>query len=150
MLTVQTTLKQIVAVLVFMSACTLGNGREVQFVNSNVIVTFRNQCSLKDSQSQSRGCADEMQLSARPLSLIVFFATEQRALARAKAHPHFMVVRILTPDAKRANKYQATKHPGPKLADIPNNATTVSERWCNDAYLVVNAHGIVQRSRLPN
>lgn len=40
-----------------------------------------------------------------------FFATKQKARAWAKAHPHFMEVRILTSDTKRDSKYAATKNP---------------------------------------
>jgi 3D (Asp-Asp-Asp) domain-containing protein len=40
-----------------------------------------------------------------------FFDTKQEALAWAKAHPHFMTVRIATPSIKQATKLVATKDP---------------------------------------
>src|SRR5438309_1126125 len=47
-----------------------------------------------------------------------FFDTKQRALAWAKAHSHFMTVRILTPGTKRGTKLLATKNPRSSPANI--------------------------------
>ena len=49
-----------------------------------------------------------------------FFDTKQEALAWSKAHPHFMTVQILTPDAKRENVATA-EDPG---SPPPNVAST--------------------------
>jgi hypothetical protein len=40
-----------------------------------------------------------------------FFDTKQKALAWAKAHPHFMTVQIVSPTIKQAAKRVATKDP---------------------------------------
>jgi len=40
-----------------------------------------------------------------------FFDTKKKALAWAKAHPHFMTVRILTSGTKQGAKLVVTKHP---------------------------------------
>jgi 3D (Asp-Asp-Asp) domain-containing protein len=40
-----------------------------------------------------------------------FFETKQKALAWAKAHPHFMTVQILTPGTEQGTKLLATKNP---------------------------------------
>jgi hypothetical protein len=42
-----------------------------------------------------------------------FFDTKHEALAWSKAHPHFMTVRILTPDATQ-RKITTTEEPGPR------------------------------------
>jgi len=46
-----------------------------------------------------------------------FFDTKRKALAWAKAHPHFMTVRILTPGAKQA-KVASTEDPGSSPPNI--------------------------------
>jgi hypothetical protein len=38
-----------------------------------------------------------------------FFDTKQKALAWAKAHPHFMMVRILTPSPKQGTKLRSER-----------------------------------------
>jgi 3D (Asp-Asp-Asp) domain-containing protein len=53
-----------------------------------------------------------------------FFDTKQKALAWAKAHPHFMTVRILTPDTKQATKLVAAKNPSSSPRNIVSSATT--------------------------
>src|SRR5436305_13965167 len=50
-----------------------------------------------------------------------FFDTRQRSLAWAKAHSHFMTVRILTPDTKRATKLVVTKSPKLSPANIASS-----------------------------
>ena len=79
-----------------------------------------------------------------------FFATKQKALAWAKAHPHFMMVRILTPDSKQDSKCAATKHPGSPLPNVASGATTTSEGRPNDVQLGLNPPRAVQTSPLPN
>src|SRR5438094_7015791 len=49
-----------------------------------------------------------------------FFDTKQRALAWAKAHPHFMTVRILTPGAKQG-KVATAEDPGSWSPNIASN-----------------------------
>src|SRR5213080_3783656 len=61
-----------------------------------------------------------------------FFDTKQKALAWAKAHSHFMTVRILTPGTKRGTKLLATKNPRSSPANIASSATTSSEGRPND------------------
>src|SRR5437016_10854923 len=46
-----------------------------------------------------------------------FFDTKREALAWAKAHPHFMTVRILTPGAKQA-KVASAENPGSSPPNI--------------------------------
>jgi len=54
-----------------------------------------------------------------------FFATKKKALAWAKAHPHFMTGRILTP----GNELVATKNPSSSSGSIASGAkTSWSER----------------------
>ena len=72
-----------------------------------------------------------------------FFDTKQRALAWAKAHSHFMTVRILTPGTKRGTKLLATKNPRSPPANIASSATTSSEGRPNDFQPVLNAHWTV-------
>ena len=71
-----------------------------------------------------------------------FFDTKQRALAWAKAHSHFMTVRILTPGTKRGTKLLATKNPRSSPANIASSATTSSEGRPND-FQPVNPHWTV-------
>lgn len=79
-----------------------------------------------------------------------FFATKQKALAWAIAHPHFMMVRILTPDSKQDSKFAATKHPGSALPNVASDATTALEGRSNDVQLGLNPHRAGQTSPLPN
>ena len=72
-----------------------------------------------------------------------FFDTKQRALAWAKAHSHFMTVRILTPGTKRGTKLLATKNPRSSPANIASSATTSSEGRPNDFQPVLNPHWTV-------
>src|SRR6266704_561433 len=53
-----------------------------------------------------------------------FFDTKQKALAWAKAHPHFMTVQIQTPDTNRATKLVAAKNPRSPPTIIASSATT--------------------------
>jgi len=55
-----------------------------------------------------------------------FFATKQKALAWAKAHPHFMMVRILTPDSKQDSKFAATNIQGRRCQMSP---ATLRQLW---------------------
>ena len=49
-----------------------------------------------------------------------FFDTKQKALAWAKAHPHFMTVRIQTPGAKHG-KLATAENPGSSPLNIASN-----------------------------
>src|SRR6184192_2869592 len=53
-----------------------------------------------------------------------FFDTKQKALDWAKAHPHFMTVRILTPGTKQGTKLVATKNPRSSATNVVNSGTT--------------------------
>jgi 3D (Asp-Asp-Asp) domain-containing protein len=53
-----------------------------------------------------------------------FFDTKQKAVAWAKAHPHFMTVRIATPSTKQKDKLVATKDPRSSPRNIANSAKT--------------------------
>jgi len=53
-----------------------------------------------------------------------FFDTKQKALAWAKMHPHFMMVRVLTPGIKEGANFVATKDPSSPSINIGNSATT--------------------------
>jgi 3D (Asp-Asp-Asp) domain-containing protein len=53
-----------------------------------------------------------------------FFDTKQKARAWAKAHPHFMTVRILTPGTNQRSP----------MTDIANSATTSWREWPRDFY----------------
>jgi hypothetical protein len=79
-----------------------------------------------------------------------FFATKQKAFAWAKAHPHFMMVRILTPDSKQDSKYATTKHPGSPLPTVASSTTTASEGRPNHVQLGLYPQRTVQTSSLPN
>jgi len=59
-----------------------------------------------------------------------FFGTKQKALAWAKAHPHFMTVRILTPDTKLV----ASKNSKPSPTTIASSATTTRKERPNNFY----------------
>src|SRR6266702_6668211 len=53
-----------------------------------------------------------------------FFDSKQKALAWAKAHPHFMTVRILTPATKQGTKLVATKNPRSSATNVVSSGTT--------------------------
>ena len=53
-----------------------------------------------------------------------FFDTKQKALSWAKAHPHFMTVRILTSGTKQAIKLVAAKNPRLSPTIIASNTET--------------------------
>ena len=53
-----------------------------------------------------------------------FFDTKQKALDWAKAHPHFMTVRILTPGTKQGTKLVATKNPRSSATNVVSSGTT--------------------------
>jgi 3D (Asp-Asp-Asp) domain-containing protein len=53
-----------------------------------------------------------------------FFDSKRKALAWAKAHPHFMTVRILTGSINQNTKVVATKNLEPSPTNIANSATT--------------------------
>jgi len=57
-----------------------------------------------------------------------FFGTKQRALAWAKAHPHFMTVRILTPDTKLV----ASKNSRPSPTNLAGTAVATPREQPND------------------
>jgi 3D (Asp-Asp-Asp) domain-containing protein len=79
-----------------------------------------------------------------------FFATKQKALAWAKEHPHFMMVRILTPESKQDSKYATTKHPGSPLPTVASSATIASEGRPNHVQLGLYPYRTVQTSPLAN
>jgi 3D (Asp-Asp-Asp) domain-containing protein len=53
-----------------------------------------------------------------------FFDTKKKALAWAKAHPHFITVRILTPGDKQGAKLVATNNPRSSPGNIASSAKT--------------------------
>jgi hypothetical protein len=55
-----------------------------------------------------------------------FFETKQKALAWAKAHPHFMTVQILTPATKQGTKLIATENPRSSPRNIASSSETSS------------------------
>src|SRR5437762_1071205 len=63
-----------------------------------------------------------------------FFDTKQKALAWAKAHPHFMTVRILTPGTEKRSKLVATKYPRSSPTNIVSGAMTSWRGRANDFY----------------
>jgi hypothetical protein len=60
-----------------------------------------------------------------------FFYTKEKALAWAKAHPHFMTVRVRTSDIKEGTNFVAAKNPRSSLTNIANSATTSWGRRSN-------------------
>jgi hypothetical protein len=61
-----------------------------------------------------------------------FFDTKQKAIAWAKAHPHFMTVRILTPGTENRSKLAATKNPRSSPTNIASVAMTSWRGRTND------------------
>lgn len=59
-----------------------------------------------------------------------FFETKQKALAWAKAHPHFMTVQILTPATKQGTKLIATENP---RSSPRNSASSSKTSWARSA-----------------
>ena len=53
-----------------------------------------------------------------------FFETKQKALAWAKAHPHFMTVQILTAGTKQGTKLIATENPRSSPRNIASSSKT--------------------------
>jgi 3D (Asp-Asp-Asp) domain-containing protein len=62
-----------------------------------------------------------------------FFDTKQKALAWAKAHPHFMMVQILTPDTRERTKLAAT-NPSSLPTNVASSAMTSWRGRANDFY----------------
>src|SRR6266487_1776732 len=79
-----------------------------------------------------------------------FFDTKQKALAWAKAHPHFMTVRILTPGTKQGAKLIASKNPRSSPTNIASSATTSWKGRPNDFHQDLNTHWTVPTSPSPN
>ncbi len=63
-----------------------------------------------------------------------FFDTKQKALAWAKAHPHFMTVRILTPGTEKRSKLVATRNPRSSPTNIASGAMTSWRGRAKDFY----------------
>lgn len=61
-----------------------------------------------------------------------FFCTKQKAIAWAKAHPHFMTVRILSPGTKKGTNLVAAKNPMSPPRNIASSATTSWRAWSKD------------------
>jgi hypothetical protein len=53
-----------------------------------------------------------------------YFDTKKKALAWAKAHPHFMTMRILTPGNKQGTRLVASKNPRSSPTNIASSAKT--------------------------
>src|SRR5207249_12229058 len=95
------------------------------------------------SIAKPRACAGEMTLSAAPSSSIAFFDTKQEAVARAKAHPHFMTVRILTPGPKQGTKLVAPKNPSSSSTNIASTATASWRERPNELHQDLNLYWTV-------
>jgi len=54
-----------------------------------------------------------------------FFDTKQKALAWAKANPHFMTVRILPPGTEKRSKLVAAKNPSSSPTNVASSAMTI-------------------------
>jgi 3D (Asp-Asp-Asp) domain-containing protein len=63
-----------------------------------------------------------------------FFHTKREALAWAKAHPHFMMVRIRAPDTQEADELEATKDPRSPTTNIARSTATSIGEWPQDFY----------------
>ncbi len=75
--------------------------------------------------------------SAAERSAIVvdrFFDTKQKALAWAKAHPHFMTVRILTPGSNQGTKVVARNNPSSVPTNIASSTATSRGERPQDFY----------------
>jgi len=79
-----------------------------------------------------------------------FFDSKQKALAWAKAHPHFMTVRILTPGSKEGGKLVASKDPRSSLTNIASSATASWEGRSNDFHQGLNTHWTAPTSPSPD
>jgi 3D (Asp-Asp-Asp) domain-containing protein len=75
-----------------------------------------------------------------------FFDTKQKALAWAKAHPHFMTVRILMPGTKQGTKLVTAKNPRSPPTNIASSATTRSGGRRDDFQQGLNPHWTVPPS----
>jgi len=72
-----------------------------------------------------------------------FFDTKQEALAWAKAHPHFMTVRILTPGPKQGTKFVAQKNPSSSSTNIASTATASWRERPNELHQDLNLYWTV-------
>lgn len=79
-----------------------------------------------------------------------FFDSKQKALAWAKAYPHFMTVRILTPGSKEGGKLVASKDPRSSLTNIASSATASWEGRSNDFHQGLNTRWTAPTSPSPN
>ena len=85
------------------------------------------------NRKAARSCG---QTTAERNAIVIdrFFDTKQKALAWAKAHPHFMTVRILTPGTKQGTKLVATKNPRSSATNVVNSGTTGWRERSSDFY----------------
>ena len=79
-----------------------------------------------------------------------FFDTKQKALSWAKAHPHFMTVRILTPGTEQGTNLVSTKNPRPSPTNITNSATTCWGGRPNDFQQGLRVHWMMPTPQWPN
>jgi 3D (Asp-Asp-Asp) domain-containing protein len=63
-----------------------------------------------------------------------FFDTKQKALAWEKAHPHFMMVRILPPDTKQGTNLVAANNSRLSPTNIASTAATSRREQPNDSH----------------
>jgi 3D (Asp-Asp-Asp) domain-containing protein len=79
-----------------------------------------------------------------------FFDSKRKALAWAKAHPHFMTVRILTPGSNEGAKLVASKDPRSSLTNIASSATANWEGRSNDFHQRLNTYWTAPTSPSPD
>jgi 3D (Asp-Asp-Asp) domain-containing protein len=79
-----------------------------------------------------------------------FFDTKQKAIAWAKVHPHFMTVRILTPDSNEGAKLGVSKDPRSSFTIIANSAKADWEGRSNDFYRRLNTDWTAPTFPSPN
>jgi hypothetical protein len=101
-------------------------------------------------QSQAARSCGRQPAERKAIVIDRFFDSKQKALAWAKAHPHFMTVRILTPGSKEGGKLVASKDPRSSLTNIASSATASWEGRSNDFHQGLNTHWTAPTSPSPN
>jgi 3D (Asp-Asp-Asp) domain-containing protein len=96
-------------------------GSEVVFPDATCVAVDSGPAVINRKAARSYG-----RTAAERNAIVIdrFFNTKQKALAWARAHPHFMTVRILTPGSNQGTKVVARNNPSPEPTNIASSTAT--------------------------
>jgi 3D (Asp-Asp-Asp) domain-containing protein len=94
-------------------------GSKVVFPDVTCVAVDTGQAVVNRKAARARG-----RTAAERNAIVIdrFFNTKQKALAWARAHPHFMTVRIQTPGSNQGTKVVARNNPSPAPTNIASSA----------------------------